>query len=69
MHLAQVGLGRVARHARAVLDRLAHVRVALDAEPGQKADAVLVRLAEAVSWIAAHGGDDALKGGCRVAED
>ena len=35
VHLAQVGLGRVARHPRAVLDGHALMRVALDAEPGQ----------------------------------
>ena len=41
VHLAQVGLGRVARHPRAMLDRHAQMRVALDAQPGQQPDAVL----------------------------
>src|SRR6185437_6116972 len=59
MHLAQIRLGRVAADARAMLDRLAHMRVALDAEPRDKADAALGRLAEIVPWATAHGGDDA----------
>jgi hypothetical protein len=33
--LTQVGLLRIAGHPRAVLDRRAGVRIALDAEPGQ----------------------------------
>ena len=44
VHLAQVGLGRIARDARAVLHRHAHVRVAFDAEPGQQRDAGAVDL-------------------------
>ncbi len=36
VHLAQIGLGRIARHPRAVLDRLAHVRVVFDSEPRQE---------------------------------
>ena len=38
--LAQVRLARIARDARAMLDRHALVRVALDTEPGQQTDAV-----------------------------
>ena len=46
--LAQVRLRRVARDARAVLDGLAGVRVAGDAEPGDERDRVHDRLADAV---------------------
>ena len=42
--LAQIGHGRVLGDARAVLDRHPHMRVALDPEPSQEADAALIRL-------------------------
>ena len=44
VHLPQVRLGRVTPHARAVLDRLADVRVTVDAEPCHQQDPVRVRL-------------------------
>ena len=48
VHLAQVRLRWVARHARAVLHRRARVRVAFDAEPGHQLDAFDRELAEHV---------------------
>jgi hypothetical protein len=60
VHLSQVGLRRVARHARAVLHSSAGVRVALDAEAFEQPNAYLVRLREAVRRAAAHGQDDAV---------
>ena len=39
--LTQIGLARVARHTRAVLDRHAQMRIALDPKPGQQANAAL----------------------------
>lgn len=38
MHLAQIGLRRVARNPRAVLDGGASMRVAIDAEAGYQPD-------------------------------
>ena len=49
VHLAQVRLGRIARHPRSMLDRAAQMRVVLDAETGQQPDAADVRLAERAS--------------------
>src|SRR5437764_15352881 len=51
--LAQIGLGRVARDARAMLDGCALMRVAIDAEPRQKPDAVLVGFHQRVLRAAA----------------
>jgi hypothetical protein len=56
--LAQVGLGRVAGGAGAVLHGLAGVRVAFDAEAGDQADRESRRLAEAVGGDAVDGEDD-----------
>jgi hypothetical protein len=38
VHLTQIGLGRIPHDARAVLHRLAPMRIALDAEPGEQPD-------------------------------
>src|SRR5215472_1192052 len=62
MHLAQIGLSRVARHPRAVLDRGPRMRVSLDAEPGHQPDAVLVGLDQRVSRAAADRGHDPVHG-------
>ena len=59
VHLAQVGLSRVARDPRAVLDRLALVGVALDAQPGQEPDAVVTLFGHRVRLAAADRADDA----------
>jgi hypothetical protein len=40
VHLTQVGLARIARHARAVLNRLAAVCVTLNAQAGEQRDAL-----------------------------
>ena len=39
MHLAQIGLARVARHSRAMPDGRSHVRVTLDSQPREQPDA------------------------------
>ena len=57
VNLAQVGLGRIARHPRAVLDRNALMRVAVDAEPGHELDAVLVGFDQRVRRASADGRD------------
>src|SRR5262245_33961704 len=56
MNLTQVRLARIARHARAMLDRRARVRVALDAEAGEEANARAVRLRQRVGGARAHRG-------------
>ncbi len=58
VHLPQVGLARIPRHARAMLDRMPHVRVALDTQPGQKPNAFPIRLAHRVCRAAAHRSHD-----------
>ena len=68
VHLAQVGLRRVAAHVRAVLDGRAAVRVALDAEAREQADGVGVGLGHRVPGAHADRGDDAVAaGGGRLA--
>src|SRR5690606_23038986 len=57
MNLAQVWLAGIALHARAVLDRFAHVRVALDPQAGQEPDDCLVGLRERVRRATADGYD------------
>src|SRR5918997_4276520 len=52
--LPEVRSRRVPSHPGAVLHRLAHVGVALDAEPRQEPDAVFGRLAEGVPRAAAY---------------
>lgn len=54
VYLAKIGLGRVARDSRTMLDRPTHVCVAFDAEAGQQADAVPRRLAECVPLATTH---------------
>src|SRR3546814_8316106 len=55
--LPEVRLGRVARDARAVLHRLAEMRVAGDTEAGDEADLGLIGLAERVRGAAADRDD------------
>ncbi len=57
MHLAQVGLGRVPSHARAVLNRDALVGVALHAQPRQKVGLLGQALREPVPGVPRHGYD------------
>ena len=52
MHLAQIGLRRIFADAGAMLDRLAHMGVAGDAEALQQANAEARRLAEVVTAAA-----------------
>ena len=59
MHLTQVWLRRIARHARAVLYRLAAVCVAFDSETGYQHDARFGSLAELVGVVAADRSHDA----------
>ncbi len=54
MNLAKIGLAWVACHPRPVLDRFAHVGIALNPQTGEKPNALLGRLAEPVPSIAAH---------------
>src|SRR4051794_4521684 len=56
--LPQVRQVRVPARPRAVLDFLAHVRVALDAQSGQESDAALIRFAQRVPLAATYGGHD-----------
>src|SRR5215213_544932 len=53
MHLTQVGLRGVPRHARAVLHRLTLMGITRDAEPGQELNARLIRFAHGVRAAAA----------------
>jgi len=53
--LAEVGLARVTRDSRAMLDRLAQMRIPLHSSPGEEPDAPLIRLGKGVCWAAAHG--------------
>ena len=55
MHLPQIGLGGIRPDPGTVLDRDAHVRVALHAQPGQQRDGRLQRLAEAMPEAGGHG--------------
>ena len=59
MHLAQIGLGRIPADAGAVLDRLAHMGVAGDAESREQANAQGRRLAEVMAAAGADGDDAA----------
>ena len=61
VHLAQVGLGRIAADAGTVLDRLAHMGVAGDAQSREQANAQGRRLAEVMAAAGADG-DDAAHG-------
>jgi hypothetical protein len=58
MHLPQVRRVGIFRGVITVLDFLAHMRVAFDAEARNKTDHQLIPLAERVALAAAHGGDD-----------
>jgi hypothetical protein len=53
--LTEVGLTRVMRDSRAMLDRLAQMRITLHSSPGEEPDASLIRLGKGVRWAAAHG--------------
>jgi hypothetical protein len=53
--LAEVGLARVTRDSRAMLDRLAQMRITLHSSPGEEPDAPLIRLGKGMCWAAAHG--------------
>ena len=57
VHLAQIRLARVPRHARAVPDCDALMRVTLDAQPRDELDACLRRLAEGVAATPGYGDD------------
>ena len=59
VHLPEVGLRGITRHARAVLHRHAHMSVTLDTKTGNEANAILRRLAEAVRAALAYGDDGA----------
>jgi hypothetical protein len=59
VHLAEVGLARVAGHPGAMLDGPAQVGVALDPQSGQQTDTPRGALAERVLRVAADGLDDA----------
>ena len=54
VHLTQIRLRRIARHPRTVFYRRAEMRVALDPEPLDQPDAVLVGFDQCVAWTAAH---------------
>jgi hypothetical protein len=58
MHLAEVGLGGITGDPRKVLHRPAKVRIPLYSEAGHQLDAVLVGLAEGVTFSAADRGDE-----------
>ena len=55
VNLTKVGLARVTRYSRAMLDRLAQMRITLHSSPGEEPDASLIRLGKGVRWAAAHG--------------
>jgi hypothetical protein len=57
VNLTQIGLGRVARHPRSVLDGSPLMRIAVDAEPGHEPDAVLVGFDQRVARTATDGRD------------
>jgi hypothetical protein len=48
--LTEVGLTRVTRDSRAMLDRLAQMRITLHSSPGEEPDASLIRLGKGVRW-------------------
>lgn len=52
--LTQVGLARVSRYPRAMLDRLAEMRITLYAQSSEEPDAPLIRLGKRVRGTAAH---------------
>lgn len=54
VHLAQIRLPWVPRHARAVPDRGALMRVSLDAQPRDEPDTCLRGLAEGVAGTPGH---------------
>jgi hypothetical protein len=58
VHLAQVGLTRVARHTRAMLDGPAEMGVSLHAEPCEQPDVLPIRLGQRVGRARPHGGHD-----------
>src|SRR5579859_2509917 len=53
--LTEVGLARVTRDSRTMLDRLAQMRIPLYSSPGEEPDAPLIQLGKGVCWAAAHG--------------
>src|SRR5258708_2318003 len=55
VNLTKVGLARVTRDSRAMLDRLAQMRITLHSSPGEEPDTPLIRLGKGVCWAAAHG--------------
>src|SRR5262249_53282076 len=58
VHLPQIGLARVAGHARAMFDRHPQMRIALHAEPREQADARLSWLDERMGTTLLHRLDD-----------
>jgi hypothetical protein len=58
VNLAQIGLGRIARHAGAVLHRLPAMGVAFDTQPRQQFDARGRDLREAVRAVARDRDDE-----------
>ena len=58
MHLAHVGLARIAGPPRAMLDSRAKMRNALDTETGEQTDVVLRLLAKGMGRATADGNDD-----------
>jgi hypothetical protein len=57
VHLAKVGLRRVARHARTVLHGFTTVRIAFHAQAGEQRDALEALLGEFVDRAEVHGED------------
>jgi hypothetical protein len=54
MHLTQVGLSRITRHPRTMLDPLAQMRIALNAQSGKEPDTLLIWLSKGVCRTTAH---------------
>ena len=52
--LPQIGLARITRHPRAVLNCLAEMRVAFHPQPSEESDAFPIRLGKGVRWAEAH---------------
>lgn len=52
--LTEVGLARITRDSRAMLDRLAQMRITLHSSPGEESNAPLIRLGKGMCRAAAH---------------
>src|SRR5258708_30354309 len=58
MDLAQIGLAGIKRHPRTMLNRLAKVRVPLNAQSGQQPNALLIWFAKHMGCAETHSGYD-----------